>query len=84
MNHLLKITAVLVTLLGVAACVVEPAAETDIGQQGEALEQPWTEAEARALYEFYLQQGLDPCDPPPDPWHPFVIYDYCRASTQIE
>jgi len=35
----------------------------------------------KAIYDWYVSQGQDPCDPPPDPWHPFVENGLCLVST---
>ncbi len=42
------------------------------------------EGEARTLWQFYVEQGLRACDPPPDPWHPFVRYGFCGAQRNVE
>ncbi len=36
----------------------------------------------RAVYDWYVSQGQDPCDPPPDPWHPFVTHGLCPAGIE--
>jgi hypothetical protein len=41
-----------------------------------------TEQEARALFIRYQEMGINPCDPPPDPWHPFVVYALCDCEAK--
>ncbi len=63
-----------------SGCAVEE--ETEDQRSGFTLQrlEDLDQRGAWVLYQWYLQQGLLPCDPPPDPWHPFVRYGYCSAD----
>jgi len=84
MKYCARLAAILVTLLGLAACIVEPVEETETGRMTLAVERILSEREARALFEWFVTQGIDPCDPPPDPWSPFAIYGYCATDCDVE
>jgi len=82
----MKTSRLLLTLalvLSLAACIVEPAEEGATGLGAQAVDGPGaapSDMDVEALYRWYLAQGIDPCDPPPDPWHPFVRQGYCSID----
>lgn len=73
----------LLLVLGGFACTADTDDEVDSGVTLQRLED-LDEDRAWTLFQWYLTQGMAPCDPPPDPWHPFVKYGYCSADDGIE
>jgi hypothetical protein len=71
---------VLVSLIGALACSL-PAEDEERpeGMSRQALED-LDEPATRVLWKWYLEQGIEPCDPPPDPWHPFVKHGFCSVD----
>ena len=67
-------------LLALGACVQPPAEESAVGQASWALDDMLSERATYDLYWWYIRHGIDPCDPPPDPWHPLVVYGFCAAE----
>ena len=66
------------------SCAASCALETDQGppdaNMTRAALRDLDERATEVLWQEYLRQGISPCDPPPDPWHPFVTYGYCSAG----
>lgn len=71
-------------VLGAVACTADTE-EEDVAN-GITLQRLRDRDEERAwaLYRWYLTMGIEPCDPPPDPWHDFVIYGCCSAEEGVE
>jgi hypothetical protein len=66
----------------VASCTLPSDEERD---ERDLSMQAWEDLDERAtweLYQRYIAQGIDPCDPPPDPWHPFVKYGFCELTPE--
>ena len=84
MKRPVSLLMAVLALLGLAACMQEPIEESTAGQASEALEGFLSEAATRALYYRCIEQGVDPCDPPPDPWHPLAVYGFCAAVDAVE
>ena len=74
----------LLLLVGAAACALpeeeRPDESTSSRYALEALDEDGT----WELWQWYVVQGIDGCDPPPDPWHPFVRFGYCDAGAEHE
>jgi hypothetical protein len=62
--------------LATVACAVD-GGDGENGVRVEAL-QGLDREETWQLYEWYVEHGFTPCDPPPDPWSPFVQYGCCE------
>ncbi len=70
----------LLALGALAACAVETTEEsTPAGMTRQSLED-LDEQGTWELYQWYFEQGLTPCDPPPDPWHPFARHGFCPVG----
>lgn len=80
----LGIGLVLLWVASLAACALPPEeGEGDRGITRQALED-LDERGTAQLWDWYLEQGWEPCDPPPDPWHPFIKYGYCSVDGEVE
>jgi hypothetical protein len=69
-------------LLSLGACMQPPAEESAVGEASDALDGMLSERATYDLYWWDMRHGIDPCDPPPDPWHPFVVYGFCPAADE--
>jgi hypothetical protein len=82
----LKTLVALALGTGIASCampVEEQPEEHGISLETESVEN-FDERQTWELYQRYIAQGLDPCDPPPDPWHPFVKYGFCPSPVAAD
>lgn len=75
-----RLTAMALLVLLLGACIL-PSDERESNGLGTTPADNWPPGiTVQEAYDWYLIHGEDPCDPPPDPWHPFVTDGYCTLD----
>ena len=69
--------ALVVAIFAISACTLG-VEESESGDRSLQRLEDMDAGAARELYDWYILQGINPCIPPPDPWHPFAKYGYCE------
>ncbi len=79
-----RIAAPLLALLLLGACITDQDEGGPIDVEGDPLVAAPPDFSVSEVYHWYKQQGLDPCEPPPDPWHPFVVEGFCSIQLVLD
>lgn len=78
-----RLLAPLLALFLLGACIADTDESSTTGIEVHGIAAP-PGLDLGETYEWYTLQGLNPCDPPPDPWHPFVTHGYCVIELVVQ